>query len=294
MNVWKIKQSFRRVFSDKSLARNNLIILCNPRSGSTWLLDALRCHPKIKMRKSGGFYNAFGLNGKRYPGDLSQQTDAHFEVEVLPNINSKIPNPKITLNVAHQSITPNFFIEKIHPEFYDFKTNAFIQKIRREQIKGKNFRFIVLMRHPISALKSFYSYQKRNANWYNWADEQQLVNYTLKTFESMAFFQQEMEALMLKYTDYYQNPQKVLKQIYAYLWLDNVYLQSPQCQQDLEQSIMLTHRAKRAQSSSSFLGKQAGKMTVEMEELSFFKEKYRKDLEQMVSIFEQCYVSRQY
>lgn len=287
MLIWKVKQSFRRILSDKNLAQDNLIILCNPRSGSTWLLDALRCHPKIEIRKSGGLYNAFGLDGKRYPGDLSQQEDAELEIEVLPQVFTKIPNPQIPQQGIHQSLSPTFAIEKIHPEFYHFNTKKFIRQLRKAEKKGKNFKFILLMRPPISAMKSFYSYQKRNPDWYDWMNEKELVNYTLKTFESMALFQQEFGGFVLNYTQFFQRPKKVLRKLYQYIWENPNYSPSSACHSDAEQSVLLTQRERRAETGSAFLGQVVGKAVIEMEELPFYKEKYRKDFKRMVELFEQ-------
>lgn len=286
MNIWKAKQKLRRLFSSKDMPTHNIVILCNPRSGSTWLLDALRCHPTIDMFSGAGFYNRFQLDGKRYPGDMSVSAENGKTIEVLPMVKQRIPVFNIPATDQHFPFYTSYGIEKIHPEFYDFKTETFIKQLKKATTEGHQFKFILLMRHPLSAMQSFYQYQQRNPNWYAWMDEDELVAYTLRTFKSMALFQQKLGGQVINYAHFLKAPQEVLKKIYTHIWNDLSPTQQALFETDIQQSIALTQRKKRATSHTSFLGKKTGKVHIQMEDLPFYKEKYRADMLEMVRLFD--------
>lgn len=287
MFIWKTKQKIRRLFSRKAIEANTIVILCNPRSGSTWLMDALRCHPHINIHPSASFYNRFALDGKRYPGDMSAATEQAITIEVLPQVKQAIPQFKIPFTNEHPSDFIDYALEKIHPEFYNFKTEPFLQQLKSSTADKHQFKFILLMRHPLSAMQSFYSYQKRNPKWYDWMDADKLVKYTLDTFESMAIFQAEFGGMVLDYANFLNHPKKTLSKIYQYVWDYPTYFDSPFFQKDVQQSIVLTQREKRAISGTSFLGKKTGKIAIQMEDLPFYDKKYKVDMERMVQLFEQ-------
>lgn len=288
MRIWKIKQSLKRLVGDKTLASHQVVILCNPRSGSTWLMDLLRSHPQIRMQKSAGFYNVFGLDGRRYPIDLSNQTDGAQELEVLPGENVLIPALATPTKIIHQDLSPTYALEKIHPEFFEFETATFIKNLLAKQKKGHEFKFILLVRNPISAIDSFYRYQQRNPEWYSWLKTEKLVEFTTQTFQSMATFQQEYGGLAIDYTDYINHPAKVLEKIYNYLWFAPDYLDGQQLTKDIEASLDLTNRAKRQKvAGSAFLGKQVGKAELDMKELPFYRKEYRAPLEQCMKYYQQ-------
>lgn len=288
MRIWKLKQLLKRFIGDKTLAPHNLVILCNPRSGSTWLMDLLRSHPKVEMQKSAGFYNVFGLDGRRYPVDLSNQVDGSKELEVLPSEHVKIPALAIPSVSMHETLFPSYKLEKIHPEFFEFATADFIKNVLAKQKEGHEFKFILLVRNPISAIDSFYRYQQRNPKWYSWLKTEKLVEFTLKTFQSMANFQQEFGGLAIDYTTYITEPDKVLEKIYNYLWFAPNYLDGEQISKDITASLSLTARTKRQQTTgTSFLGQEVGKVELPMEELSFYQKHYQDDLEQCLVYYRQ-------
>src|SRR5687767_14804356 len=68
-NRWRRQRAARR--ADLGAPPERLVlILCNPRSGSTWLLDALRCHPAIELHPRYTVFARLGSVGRRYPLDL--------------------------------------------------------------------------------------------------------------------------------------------------------------------------------------------------------------------------------
>ena len=115
----------------RQLPEKTLILLTSHRSGSTWLSDALRCHPAIEYYPTPIIYKELGLRGRRYPGDLSNQADCTYEIEVQPGKLDKIPQFDISqdLKPAQKKLKfEPYAIEKCHPSFFEFDPQLFIQK----------------------------------------------------------------------------------------------------------------------------------------------------------------------
>ena len=140
---YSLKERFFRLISSKKIHPNNIIICCNPRSGSTWLFDALRSHPKITFPKLATFHARFQIQGNRYPGDLVQGKSG-VSIEIRPGRRKRIKKIKTRLSSKHDLLNL-YFIEKIHPHFYHYETEKLISQINQVQKNGKVFKFIILV-----------------------------------------------------------------------------------------------------------------------------------------------------
>lgn len=154
--------SARHWLLGSELADTIIILLTNPRSGSTWLLDMLRCHPSISMHLRYEVYDRLGLGGRRYPRDLSGYSDAARKIEVVPETWEGIPQQKIEIEGTDGEEKAN--IEKIHPHFFDHRVPSFVERAKSLAAE-RNVRFIYQVRDPKATLVSFLEYKRRNSSW---------------------------------------------------------------------------------------------------------------------------------
>jgi len=283
---WKyeLKELAYSFVSSKRVPKHNLVILCNPRSGSTWLFDALRSHPGVYLAEKAGFHNALQLLGARYPFDLARTAETSTIIEIRPGRSHRIPKLAIPKWTVHETLT-TYALEKLHPEFYRFQTKDFLQKIKTLQAKGHIFKFIILLRHPISALKSFRSYQQRNPGWYAHLSPELLVDYTLETFRSLLLFFQNAGGLVLDYRENISQPEAVLTRTLQFLWPDTTYASGTVLQEDVQAALALTERKKR-QGNTPFLGKKLGPIDVRPDELDFYEARFEPALAEAIALYQ--------
>jgi hypothetical protein len=209
----RIMSSVRRD-SSKTLPENCLVLLTVPRSGSTWLLDSIRCHPKISFEPSSIIYDYLGLPGGRYPRGLSNGPDAAKEIEVFPNRGAQIPDFCVESLSAedYQLLTgPVYAIEKIHPEFFDYNVKSFLNK-SNELMEKSNFsiKFIYQVRDPEAVLTSFLNYKARDPKWYPDIAEKDAIPYLEKTYQGVLKMAQRKPGLIVDYRDLIAGYENVL------------------------------------------------------------------------------------
>lgn len=257
----KLKNQFLSKIRKNHVPKNNLIIFCNPRSGSTWLFDMLRCHTNIVVEEKCGFYNEFNLFGRRYPRDLSNGIDGILPIEIRPGLVEKIPEFSFSEKVDELSYNlPTYSLEKIHPEYFSFSPEGFVEKLERYKAEGYIFQFILLVRDPISSFSSFQNYQSRNPEWFKGFSEKQLASYTRKTFESLDYFNKRFGGMVIKYDDLFSKKEEIVSRIYNLIWAPSPYIDSSDMKKHIDESWRLTRREKRQKSGTSFLGQKVGKV----------------------------------
>ncbi|MCS4174843.1 hypothetical protein [Salinibacter ruber] len=159
-----------------------LVIITNERSGSTWLFDALRCCPGIRINPRYTILHELGVSARRYPRDLSEAQDAELEIEVRPGSWEQIPPP--ALNFDNKCST-QAGIEKIHPTHFDFDTESIIKK---SEVLDRYSKFIpiYLIRHPRETITSFLDYRERNPEWYSHVKTSDIAEYFLKSYSTIS------------------------------------------------------------------------------------------------------------
>jgi hypothetical protein len=164
------------------LPDKTLVIITNERSGSTWLFDALRCCPGIRINPRYTILHELGVSARRYPRDLSEGQDAELEIEVRPGSWEQIPPP--ALNFDNKCST-QAGIEKIHPTHFDFDTKNIIKKSKVLDRYSK-FIPIYLIRHPRETITSFLDYRERNSEWYSHVKTSDTAEYFLKGYSTIS------------------------------------------------------------------------------------------------------------
>jgi hypothetical protein len=246
---------------DRTLPPQILILLTNPRSGSTWLYDALRCHPAICVHPTAVIYESLGLHGRRYPRDLSGGLQSVLEVEVRSGQWEKIPAFDVSASLSEFPSIPShdsYAIEKIHPEFFQFDVPGFCENVRRLKADGTQLRLVYQVRDPQSSITSFLHYQERNPTWYPSTRDDQVITYMCKTYEAILEVATSCRGLILDYADIAANLESVLCGVFRDLWPTGALREPGFLLGVSRAAVGATCREKRASEGSSFLGKTRG------------------------------------
>lgn len=260
-----------------------LILLTNPRSGSTWLFDALRCHPAIYVHQRTIVYEQLCLSGRRYPRDLSNTRDAVQKTEVRPGLWERIPSFAIPDTVIQRSAQPScqsYAIEKCHPEFYNFDTHTFNNNVLKLENKGTRFQFVYQIRDPKSSITSFINYQSRNPTWMKEITGIHLIQYMSQTYGALLDAATKRPGLIIDYSDIASNMAAAIDKVYQYIWPDATPQQLHYMQQVSHEAMKATSRENRSITATPFLGSVAGPITGNNDEYSAFFNRYNVEIKQ--------------
>ncbi|MGF1542838.1 MAG: hypothetical protein ACFCU5_20750 [Pleurocapsa sp.] len=239
-----------------------LILLTAHRSGSTWLSDAIRCHPFVEYSSQALLYQELGINGRRYPVDLSNCADGVYEIEVQSGVWNKIPRFDVStdLPASLQEVTQKIYaIEKCHPCFFNFDTQVFFDKIEHLKNLGTEVKLVYLVREPKSLITSFMNYQQRKPAWYRNLGGEQLVLFIEQTYQYVHQISQQLPGVILDYGDVKTNLPQVLLTIYRQLWDNLNSLETELASKVSDLAIKYTDRQQRfKQINSPFLGTEEG------------------------------------
>ena len=255
-----IKSVFKRLINFQRLPEQILILLTNPRSGSTWLFDALRCHPAIYMQSRANIFKHLKLNGRRYPRDLSKTSS--LKIEVCPNKWAQIPEFKIEKAedyVSKELMRKPYAIEKIHPHFYKHDVNKFMRSIASLERTSK-IQFIYQVRDPKSSMVSFLRYQHRNSSWNRHIRQDKLPIHMKRIYDSLYKTAIEYPGLVIDYTELMADFNNTMLQIIDYIWSKESITSDYEKQKIIDLMAELTSRDKRRKGGTSFLGEKAGSL----------------------------------
>ncbi len=211
--------SFAQRDSRRVLPERILILLTVQRTGSTWFVDMLRCHPHLEFDPSVVIFEQLGLKGGRYPRGLANGPDAVMDLENTPGLGARVPVFRVSdvdLPVASQQ---PFALEKVHPEFFQDDALAFIERLRQlENEYGTQFEFVCQVRDPKAVLASFWNYKQRDPEWYAHLDEAALPDFVLRAFRAIAEFAEHYPCLIVDYNELKQAPEAILVKVLRRLW----------------------------------------------------------------------------
>lgn len=232
-----------------------LLLLTNPRSGSTWFFDALRCHPALEMLPEAAIFEHFDLKGRRYPRDLATGSAGTVQVEVKTGVWESLPNFELPPEVAPPPVSPRYAVEKLHPHFFDHQTAAFVQQLR--QIPDA--RMIYHVRNPQESIISFLRYQQRNPTWNPHLTPAQVPAHMHRIYETMLACARAYPGIVVDYAQLEQDFVGTLQQVFAFVWQDAYAAASPQDVAFTAAIAAATSREKRAQ--TTFLGARTTHLT---------------------------------
>jgi hypothetical protein len=277
---------FRTYRAYLQLPEQLIILLTNQRSGSTWLFDALRCHPSIEMKPEANTHAALGLwSFRRYPADLSNTCDSNFVVEVVPGRHERIPQFALADKIAQLARTTYlqpFAIEKVHPNFFNYDSQLFLKRLDSLR-KKTNVKIIYHVRDPRTSMISAIRYKERRPSWGYWFTLDTLAHRKQRIFSMIFETARDFPGLVTSYTDLFDVPEKVLTNIYEYLWEDKRGNREELDRAIANDTVLITSREKR--SSTAFLGENPGKTLEIDDEYTSFFEKYHQETEMCYQSF---------
>jgi len=248
---------------------NIILILANPRSGSTWLLDLLRCHPAVKMIESGTIYRNLGLEGRRYPLDLSKDIQSGLRLEVRPDRGKWDTIPEFFLQkeyqLAYGSWSPSYAIEKIHPHFFHFDIPIFLDRINQYE-RTTQISMVYLVRDPLNSIRSFFAYQERNPSWNKNREGSEVMIHMQKIYQTIAELTDLYPGLIVDYQQLSDDFIPAMSRIISWLWPDRIDCNSIEIEELVDALGRSTAREKRKNKNKGklFLGDRDGKKYLEM------------------------------
>lgn len=237
-----------------------VILLTNPRSGSTWLLDTLRGHPAIFMHPHSVIYDSLGMGGRRYPQDLSHSTpETGISIEVRLGEWVVIPDFAIANAASYVSdavLKHPYAIEKCHPHFFMNNVPQFLERVRKLE-QHTTVKFIYQIRNPKDSLLSFLRYKARNPAWNAHRPEEQIAAHMRVIYSSIAQMMEERPGVLIDYKDLARDFSGTIAKILNELWADDRYGANGSNTDLVMLMSAATARKKREVSGTPFLDRQA-------------------------------------
>lgn len=217
--------------------KNLVLLITTQRCGSTWLLDLIRCHPRVGMLKKASVFAKLGLNGFRYPQGMTNRENG-LELELYSHLGMakaarrpywnknlwrhvlrrpavvKIPDPGEPLSAPDRF---DIGIEKLHPEFYRFDSSKLIRRINRLKTRYDKVHILLVSRSPLAAIGSHFSYRKRNPAWYAQYSDHQVLELYKKSHRSLLEIQSGCACKYLDYAGIQSSARTTLQEVYRWL-----------------------------------------------------------------------------
>jgi hypothetical protein len=175
------------------------LLLTIHRSGSTRLFDMLRTHPGVRVAATMEAWHALGLEGRRYPVAFSDTSDGRLAIEVQTGRGALIP-PIERAAVAEWDDT-QWAVEKAHPQFFDFDTDAFVDHARTLQASGVELLIAYQVRRPLDAMWSMIEFKRRQPGWYSWLEPEKVPAWIRDSLDSIAVAQDRIPGHVIDFDD---------------------------------------------------------------------------------------------
>ena len=252
----RVRNQVRRREIVGHLPRRAIIVLANQRCGSTWLFDALRCHPAIKVQRSAAVYDALGLAGRRYPLGLSGGPAATCAIEVLSGQWEGIP--KLVASEAKPLVSKAvlarpYAIEKCHPHLFGHDVNAFLRALGRID-RHRTVRMVYQVRDPRHSIISFLRYKQRDPSWHSYITPDRVPEHMCRAYESILRTAVRCPGLVVDYVGLVNEFHETIGGIMDYLWPGRTQPQNDSDARLTELMVQKTARKSRAVKGISFLG----------------------------------------
>lgn len=194
-----------------------VIVLGPPRTGSTWLFDALRAHPDMTFEPTPRALSVLQLaNMNRYPSGLSDRENAELDVEVSPGRGARIPEYRV--DVPSSESAPKYSVEKIHPLFYDFDTTFFLERLEIASDAGSPVQLIIRLRDPEYTMRSILRYKRRDHGWYKFVSERDVPRHVERSLRSVLEVSASYPVTVSHYEAHAEDEISEMVRVYEAIW----------------------------------------------------------------------------
>lgn len=258
MMTWRFSDRLKTWFSrpqPDALPERIAILMTNPRSGSTWLFDALRCHPAIVMHPKAVIYRQLGLGGRRYPVDLSNQT-AGLNVEVRAGEWATIPEFRLAAEqpLSEAVLQHPYSLEKCHPHFFKHDVATFCRRL--EALPSRcTVKLVYQVRSPHATALSFLNYQARNPAWNAHRPASILAKHLQAVYRSIYELAVRKPGLIVNYDELTHDFEGTIARVLNYLWPPEQHGANGSDVDCLRAIAALTAREQRQKTGTPFLSK---------------------------------------
>ena len=210
----------------KNFPKNIILQTSVPRTGSSWLFDALCVHPNIDIIYQAYIHKKLLLSANRYPvglanQDLNNENQKTILMYALKNEEVRVPN--FTPNELRKEAIENFqkfsyAIESIHPDFYKCDDAFFEKRLSLLEQKGVRIKLIYQVREPRNAIFSFLKYKERDPEWVTHVEIDDIPNYYLNQYKSILRLMNVREGIVVDYNSLNSDFTNTLHNIFTCLW----------------------------------------------------------------------------
>ena len=177
------RERAERILADAAASsgggRDVLVLVTVQRTGSTLLFDRIRRHPAVEVEGCADTWRALRQHGRRYPQAFCDVDARGQAIEVQDGIGAMIPGRPATGE-------PSWFVEKTHPEFFDFEASRLVAGIESLVEAGRRVEIVLGVRDPIETMWSMSLYQRRDPSWYGWLDPAGIPEFVASSLETLA------------------------------------------------------------------------------------------------------------
>lgn len=186
-----------RMLADAAMSsgaeRDVVVLVTAQRTGSTVLFDRLRLHPSVEVEGVADTWRALGQSGRRYPLAFSDVDSSGQAIEVENGSGAMIPGRPLLGS-------PLWFVEKTHPEFFDFDVARLLDGVHNLEAAGRRVEVVLGIRDPVETMWSMAAYQQRDPGWYAWLDAAGIPDVVARSFETLAGVATSLSCRIMDYS----------------------------------------------------------------------------------------------
>ena len=186
-----------RMLADAAMSsgaeRDVVVLVTAQRTGSTVLFDRLRLHPSVEVEGVADTWRALGQSGRRYPSAFSDVDSSGQAIEVENGSGAMIPGRPLLGS-------PLWFVEKTHPEFFDFDVARLLDGVHNLEAAGRRVEVVLGIRDPVETMWSMAAYQQRDPGWYAWLDPAGIPDFVARSFETLAGVATSLSCRIMDYS----------------------------------------------------------------------------------------------
>lgn len=189
-----------------------VLVVGPPRSGTTVVFDALRCHPHARIERSCAMFGRLTRGAHaRYPRELCLQSGG-IRIEQKKGEVVRVPS----FGWLEEENVGGWMVERLHPHYFLSEAEWLLARVEQLDAAGASVRLVLRVREPRSMLRSQWLYKRRVPAWSGWLAEESMVEIAREAYEAMGrLMEQRPGALLSVYED---DSAESIRRMYDNVW----------------------------------------------------------------------------